>query len=153
MSNPTPYLPGFSHRLCGRRATSEATRLSTQAKTLDGLAALVARFIPAEVFAPTGDQRERIFPPWVTFIAFLGQVLTRGSVCREAVRRVQSWCIANRQSPPDENSSGYCQARKRLTLDSLRAAHEQISGWIQRHTGEAQCWCGRAVKVLDGCGV
>ncbi len=153
MSNPTPYLPGFSHRLCGRRATSEATRLSTQAKTLDGLAALVARFIPAEVFAPTGDQRERIFPPWVTFIAFLGQVLTRGSVCREAVRRVQSWCIANRQAPPDESSSGYCQARKRLSLDSLRAAHEQISGWIQRHTGEAQCWCGRAVKVLDGCGV
>ena len=153
MKHSTPYLPGFSHRLCGRRPASQAQQLGTQAKSLDGLAALVARFIPATLFAPAADQRERIFTPWVTFVAFLGQVLTRGSACREAVRRVQSWRIANRQPPPDENSSGYCQARKRLTLVGLRAAHEQIGGWIQRHTGEAQCWCGRAVKVLDGCGV
>ena len=152
MVNQTPYLPGFSHRLCGRRAAPVASQLGTRAKSLDGLAALVARFIPAEVFAEDG-QRDRIFTPWVTFIAFLGQVLTRGSACREAVRRVQSWCVANRQTPPDENSSAYCQARKRLTLVGLRAAHEEIGRWISRHTGEAHCWCGRAVKVLDGCGI
>lgn len=152
MANQTPYLPGFSHRLCGRRAAPVASQLGTRAKSLDGLAALVARFIPAEVFAEDG-QRDRIFTPWVTFIAFLGQVLTRGSACREAVRRVQSWCVANRQTPPDENSSAYCQARKRLTLVGLRAAHEEIGRWISRHTGEAHCWCGRTVKVLDGCGI
>jgi Transposase DDE domain len=38
-------------------------------------------------------------------------------------------------------------------LQSLRAAHEQIGGWIERHTQEAWRWCGRPVKVLDGCGI
>lgn len=152
MKASTLYLPGFSHRLFGRRAASEASRINAQARSLDGLAALVARFIPAEVFAEDGE-RDRVFTPWVTFIAFLGQALTRGSGCREAVRRVQAWCVANLQTAPDESSSAYCQARKRLTLPSLRSAHEKIGQWIERHTGEAVCWCGRAVKVIDGCGV
>jgi hypothetical protein len=91
MKNPTPYLPGFSHRLCDRRGGNDAARLSMRSDQLDGLAALVARFIPAEVFTPEEGRRERVFTPWVTFIAFFGQVLSRGSACREAVRRVQAW--------------------------------------------------------------
>lgn len=153
MQNSTSYLPGFSHRLCGRRARSEATRLRGQSTALDGLAALVARFVPAEVFAPQAGQRERVFTPWVTFVAFLGQVLSRGSACREAVRRVQAWCVATRQPPPDESTSAYCQARARLSLETLWQAHEQLGGWIERHTREAWRWCGRSVKVLDGCGI
>lgn len=153
MKNLTLYLPGFSHRLCGRRAQTAASRLSGKADTLDGLAALVAQFIPAETFLPTGSQRERVFTPWVTFITFLGQVLARGSSCREAVRRVQAWSVASRRPPPDDNTSGYCQARTRLSLATLQASHEQVSGWIERRTQEAWRWCGRSVKVLDGCGV
>lgn len=153
MQSSASYLPGFSHRLCGRRARSEATRLRGQSTALDGLAALVARFIPAEVFVPLAGQRERVFTPWVTFVAFLGQVLSRGSACREAVRRVQAWCVATKQAVPDESTSAYCQARARLPLESLRAAHEQLGGWIERHTQEAWRWCGRSVKVLDGCGI
>jgi hypothetical protein len=153
MKNPTPYLPGFSHRLCGRRGGNDAARLSMRSDQLDGLAALVARFIPAQVFTPEEGRRERVFTPWVTFIAFFGQVLSRGSACREAVRRVQAWSVAIKRTPPDENTSAYCQARGRLPLQSLRAAHEQIGGWIERHTQEAWRWCGRPVKVLDGCGI
>lgn len=153
MKNLTMYLPGFSHRLGGRRAQSAAGRVGGQAETLDGLAALVARFIPAGLFAPGGEQRERVFTPWVTFVAFLGQVLTRGSACREAVRRVQAWCVAGKRPPPDESTSAYCQARARLSLATLRAAHEELGGWIERRTKEAWRWCGRPVKVLDGCGV
>ena len=85
--NLTLYLPGFSHRLVGRRARSDASGLGGKAEAQDGLAALVARFIPAGTFAPASGQRERVFTPWVTFIAFLGQVLSRGSACREAVRQ------------------------------------------------------------------
>jgi len=152
MRNPTPYLPGFSHRLFGRRSVV-AGRLSREASSLDGLAALVSRFVPAETLAMAVGQRERVFTPWVTFVAFLGQVLTRGSGCREALRRVQAWCLANRQAPPDESTSAYCQARRRLPVDGLRAVHEQINGWIERHTREAWRWCGRSVKLLDGCGL
>jgi hypothetical protein len=149
----TMFLPGFSHRLCGRRAPTAASRVHRQTRRLDGLAALVARFIPVEVFAPSAAQRERVYTPWVTFVSFLGQVLSRGSACREAVRRVQAWCVADNRTPPDENTSAYCQARARLALTTLRAAHEELGGWVERHAQDAWRWCGRAVKVLDGCGL
>ncbi len=145
------YLPGFSHRLYGRRAV--ATSVGTQAQALDGLAALVARFVPVGLFAVREEQRERVFTPWVSFIAFLGQVLTRGSACREAVRRVQAWCVAAQRAVPDDNTSAYCQARARLPLERLRAAHEKLGEWIGARTKEAWRWCGRPVKVLDGCGL
>ena len=147
------YLPGFSHRLGGRRAQPAVSAVDRQADRLDGLAALVARFIPAKIFAPGDGQRERIYTPWVTFVSFLSQVLTRGSACREAVRRVQAWAVAAKRTPPDENTSAYCQARARLPLATLRAAHEQLGGWIERHAKDAWRWCGRPVKVLDGCGL
>jgi hypothetical protein len=152
MKNATAYLPGFSHRLFGRGSLNEVKRLRTQSNALDGLAALVARFVASKDFVQEGD-RERVYTPWVTFIAFLGQVLSRGSACREAVRRIQAWRVASKRSVPSENTSAYCQARNRLPIQSLRAAHEQISQWIERHTQEAWRWCERSVKVLDGCGI
>jgi len=153
MKNLTMYLPGFSHQLYGRRALPMAKAVAGQSAALDGLAALVGRFIPASVFAPGEEQRERVYTPWVTFVAFLGQVLTRGSACREAVRRVQAWRVLGKRTVPNENTSAYCQARARLSADSLTAAHEALGGWIERRTKEAWRWCGRVVKVLDGCGI
>ena len=87
------YLPGFSHRLCGRRRGAQAKAVRAGCDRLNGLAALLSKFIPAAVFDLDQGQRERIYPPWVTFIAFLGQVLTRASTCREAVRKVQAWLL------------------------------------------------------------
>lgn len=113
----------------------------------------MAKFIPLATFAPAAEQRERVYTPWVTFIAFLGQALARGSACRESVRRVQAWCVALKRTPPDENTSAYCQARVRLPLVALQAAHEKLGEWIERHTKEAWQWCGRPVSVLDGCGL
>jgi hypothetical protein len=69
------------------------------------------------------------------------------------VRRVQAWHVAIMRTPPDANTSAYCQARARLAPGTLRAAHEQLGGWIERRTQEAWRWCGRSVKVLDGCGL
>ena len=109
----TYILPGSSHRLCVRRARSQTERLREKAEKLHGLAAVLARFVPRSVFATDEDERDRIFNPWVTFVAFLGQVLTRGSTCREAVRRVQAWRAASKRSIPDDSTSAYCQARCR----------------------------------------
>src|SRR5688572_29594079 len=122
----TMYLPGFSHRLRGGRSAAAASQVQGRASRLDGLAALVARFIPEELFATGAGQRARVYTPWVTFVSFLGQVLSRGSACREAVRRVQAWCVAGKRPAPDESTSAYCQARTRLPLTRLRAAHEEL---------------------------
>jgi hypothetical protein len=148
----TMFLPGFSHQFAGR-SRGATGKVQRRADRLDGLAALVARFIPKEVFTPEEGARERVYTPWVTFVAFLGQVLTRGSACREAVRRVQAWCVAEKRAVPDESSSAYCQARARLEVETLRAAHEELGGWIERHRKDTWRWCERSVKVLDGCGV
>lgn len=145
----TLYLPGFSHRLCGRRAAAPAADLA--AAPLDGLAAVVARFIPATVFAGVGE-RQRVFTAWVTFCAFLGQVLQRGASCREAVRRVQAWRLADGLAAPDDSSAAYCQARARLPLACLRTAHERLVQWLAGKAEPAQRWQGREVKVIDGCG-
>jgi hypothetical protein len=125
--------------------------LAKETSALDGLAALVSRFIPAEIFEPEDGQRRRVFPPWVTFIAFLGQVLSRGSSCRETVRRVQAWATASRKPVPDDNTSAYCQARSRLAVGTLREAHEALGLWFDKHQGEL--WCGRSVKIFDGTGL
>jgi hypothetical protein len=124
-------------------------KLQRKARNLDGLARLVSGFIPPEIFA---GERERVYSPWVTFVAFLGQVLTRGSACRESVRRVQSWCVADRLPLPDESTSAYCQARARLDLAQVKEAHEHIMQWFEERRAPAN-WCGRPVRVLDGCGV
>jgi len=149
MIGKTLYLPGFSHLLNGSRP--QAQRLAKETSALGGLAALVSRFIPPEIFEPEEGQRRRVYTPWVTFIAFLGQVLSRGSACRETVRRVQAWASVSRKPVPDENTSAYCQARSRLDIDTLRAGHEELGGWFEKHKGEL--WCGRSVKVVDGTGL
>ena len=137
---------GAAERAEGR-VTGE--RLRKKAKNLDGLARLVGGFIPPEIFA---GERDRVYSPWVTFVAFLGQVLTRESACRNAVRQVQAWCLAERRPVPDENTSGYCQARARLDLDQLKEAHEHLIQWFAG-SGAPASWLGRQVRVLDGCGV
>jgi hypothetical protein len=137
--------------LAVKSAAQETRTLGQAATTLDGLAEVAARFLPAELFDPEGGQRERLFPPWVTFIAFLSQVLTRGASCREALRAAQAWALASGRPVPDENTSAYCQARARLSLETLAAAHEQLGEWFAANGPDN--WCGRAVKVIDGTGV
>lgn len=149
MIGKTLFLSGFSHLLNGSRP--QAQKLAKETNALDGLAALVSRFIPPEIFDPEDGQRRRVFAPWVTFIAFLGQVLSRGSSCRETVRRVQAWATASRRPVPDENTSAYCQARSRLKVATLQDAHEELGKWFDKHEGDR--WCGRTVKVIDGTGV
>jgi hypothetical protein len=149
MIGKTLYLPGFSHLLSGSRP--QAQRLARETSALDGLAALVGRFIAPEIFEVEEGRRRRVYTPWVTFVAFLGQVLSRGSACRETVRRVQAWASASRKPVPDENTIAYCQARSRLAIDTLTEGHEELGGWFEKHKGDL--WCGRSVKVIDGTGL
>jgi len=70
---------------------------------------------------PTGSTgRQRTYPLPLTFWAFLSQVLSPGSSCREIVRKVQAW-YAPQAKTPDSGTSAYCQARRRLPLACLMA--------------------------------
>lgn len=150
----TLYLNGFSSRLFGRRAESEASRLRAKARRLDGLAAVVARFVPPDIFAKSADGRDRVFTPWVTFCTFLGQVLRHGSSCQDAVRRVQAMYLnQDAKITVDDSTGGYCQARMRLPLDMLQKAFTRLAQWCATRPRKADLWQGRVVKIMDGCGL
>lgn len=146
----TLFLPGFSNRLMGSRVRGIAGQL-TQG-SLDGLATVTARFIPERWFAEVGKRR-RTYTPFVTFCAFLGQVLQRDGSCREAVRRVQAWCHALALPEPDDSTSAYCQARVRLGVECLQRVHELPVQKLSRRITPTDLWQGKVVKVIDGCGI
>ena len=153
MTNKTMYLPGFSGLMRRSRARDAAREVMREAESIDGLAALVARFIPTELFKTKRGTRNRMFTAMVTFTAFLGQVMRRGSSCREAVRQVQSWFIASGQEAPTGNTSAYCQARNRIDLDLIGKAFHHLCTWFEEQTKPADLWYGRNVKVVDGSGI
>ena len=153
MYNRTMYLPGFSNLMRPSRAKAKAAQVMAQASSIDGLAALVARFVPTELFKTAEGQRNRLFTSMVTFTAFLGQVMERGSSCREAVRRVQTWFLASSQTAPDDSTSAYCQARRRLDLALLDKVFQRLCAWFEAETKRCDLWLGRTVKILDGTGI
>ena len=104
------YLPGISHRLNGRRPRKPAKTLTQSAEDLSGFGAFGGRFFPARLLATTKGSRDRMFPMVVIFWAFLSQVLTHNSSCRDAVRRVQALRAKARKTVPSEDTSAYCQA-------------------------------------------
>lgn len=127
-------------------------RVRTAADSINGLAALFARFFGSDLSAArTGrGSRERSFGRVAVFWAFLGQALTRGSSCRWAVERLQAEALARGRRRPNDSTSGYCQARAALSLGWLQVLFARLGHWFAprvRHT-----WFGRTVRVIDGTG-
>jgi hypothetical protein len=71
------------------------------------LARVVNRFVPQSTFNGI-SKRKRVYTPWVTFCARLGQVLERGASCRDAVRKVQAWHLEiGSRCTVDDSTGGY----------------------------------------------
>jgi len=94
--------------------------------------------------------RVRLFPPVRMFWLFLGQVLSSDGSCRETLRKFQAWLSHQGSEESSASNSGYCQARKRLNRDAVRAAHEQVVKKINVRSSGLGLWLGRVVKVFDG---
>lgn len=161
MTNATPFFPGFHRLLFGRAQRSAQQQLRIQAEALDQatlsqLGKVCTPWVPAGLLKPTvrGDHsRRRFFPQGLTFWAFLSQVLSPESPCRETLRKVQAWYTVRRQPRPGSGTAAYCRARARLALDTLRGIHRHTADELQRRVSGEQLWCGRRVKVVDGTGV
>ena len=148
------YLNGFSHHLCGSAPRSRASSLENASNNLGGLCRLAGRFFPAKLLAGPPNSRERLFPTLVVFWAFLAQVLTRNASCRAALSSVQAWASAKGKTVPSNNTGGYCQARDRLGLATLRAVFKAVGDWIDaRCEGQLPSLGGRVVRVIDGTGI
>ena len=161
MKNTTPFFPGLHRMLFGRTRRSPQQQLQGQAlalkqATLCQLGEVCAPWVPARLLKPPArgaHSRRRLFPQGLTFWAFLSQVLSPESPCRETVRKVQAWYISHRQSRPGSGTAAYCRARSRLSHDTLLDIHRHTAVELQRRVTREQLWCGRRVKVVDGTGV
>jgi hypothetical protein len=157
MSSSTPVFRAFGPLLFGRPARGALKKLA-RLNSLQGLYELFGHLIPEARLAAseTGpNSRERIFTPQVTFWAFVAQILSPGSSCREIVRRVETWW---QEIAPGETMSGstsaYCQARARLDPAALELIAGHLSWSLERNVLNAERWLGgRAVKIVDGTGL
>jgi len=154
MRNRTPFFKAFGPLLFGRagkKAVEEVGRIDT----LEQLYGLFGDLIPNKMLAPVEKgvgSRSRDLPPKVTFWAFVAQVMTPGTSCREVVRKVEAWWRWTQKGRSGSlSASAYCQARARLAPELLRLIAGQISWTLERNTLKREQWLkGRIVKIVDG---
>jgi len=142
----TPFFPAFRARLApmGRRVHQ------LRQQSLCHLELLLAPFLPPGLLAQADEgpnSRDRVFSVRRTFFGFLYQALKPKTCCREIVRQIQALLALHDQGPVDEGTSAYCQARKRLPLDTLCRVRVGVAA-----AGEklAELWQGLRPKVIDG---
>ena len=150
----TPFFSALFPLLFGRPPCRELKNLQTQALGTDSISELrkaLGQFVPDALLGRhTQRGRDRLFTPLVTFWAFLSQVLSPQSACRDAVRKAQAWWSLGRRLPVSTNTSAYCQARSRLSEQTLLAIHRQTAQRLECNVPTDSLWLGRRVKVVDG---
>jgi hypothetical protein len=158
MSSSTPFFKAFGPLLFGR-AARRGLRKIERVNSLQELYELFGHLIP-ERFLGTSEaganSRDRIFTAQVTFWAFVAQILSPGSSCREMVRRVEAWgCrTASGKGPLSASSSAYCQARARLDPEALEMVNGHLCWSLERNVLNGERWlAGRPVKIVDGTGL
>ena len=145
----TPFFPSWRARLAplGRRVQH------LRQQSLVPLDLLLGPLLPPELLSQSqagANSRERVFSVRRTFFGFLYQVLNPDCPCREIVRQIQALFALQDQGPVDENTSAYCQARKRLPLDRLCRVRVGVAAAGEKM---APRWHGLRPKVIDGTSV
>jgi len=120
--------------------------------------AQVVRVLAKTAYSPKRFY-ERLFTPLVTVWCLVFQRLNEDHTCDAVVSHVGSGAVDHlddRHSEPpskrmqSENTSGFCQARKRLPLDVLKGVLSYAARFIQGMAGEKAYWLGHPVSLLDG---
>lgn len=98
------------------------------------------------------NSRHRLYFPKLTFLSFLDQILNPDCSCRQAVRQIMAYY--QKQPDPkrlDKDTSAYCQARARWSLDELVDIRRHLSARTHR-PGLALPLppMAGALKVVDG---
>lgn len=161
MRNKQQYLPGMNHVLCGRPpktslAQMEAKIRSYRESSLSELMSVFGAWIPFARLHPKQEKansRCRDYSLAITFWAFLWQVLTPQTPCREVVRKVQSFCSELKRKIPSSSNVAYCKARSRLAAKDIEAVHCSVLDRVLGRVCKDQRWLGRTVKVVDGTGI
>jgi hypothetical protein len=142
----TPFFPAWRSRLAAL-----AHRVHTlRQQSLCHLELLLAPFLPPGLLAQADEgpnSRERVYSVRRTVFGFLYQVLKPDTSCREIVRQIQALFALHGRGQVDEGTGAYCQARKRLPLDTLCRLRVGAAAAGEKM---AELWRGLRPKVIDG---
>lgn len=158
MPSSTPFFKAFGPLLFGRPARA-AVRQAARLDSFAELYELFGHLFPERLLEASEaglNSRERVFSARVTFWAFVAQILSPGSSCREIVRRVDAWW---QQTTREEvclsgSTSAYCQARARLQPEALELISRHLCWSLEANVLRDERWlAGRPVKIVDGTGL
>lgn len=153
----TPFFKEFGSLLFGHergRLRSVARKAQSLDDLYGALGSLVdERLLAAPVEGPGSRTRKLSLP--VTFWAFVSQVMSPGTSCRDAVRRIEAWWRWEKwREARTVTDEAYCKARMRLPLAGLEAILRHLAARLEANVlGEEQLVKGRTVKVVDGSSV
>ena len=156
MRSSTPFFAALGPLLFGRPPRSFRAAVRTHLLAADSLSQLRTAFgsmIPDALLCPASEgagSRERLFSPRITFWAFLAQVLSPNSACRDAVRKVQAWWMLRHRIEISPQTSAYCQARARLSDQCLKSIHAHLADRLEANVPSKSRWFSRQVKIIDG---
>ncbi len=153
----TPFFSGFHKILFGRRPSKLAQQRDLLGSSaLDELCSVFGSFLPGDVLkidesakGKGTNSREAIFTPTVVFWAFLSQVLSPGSSCRQALTKVQIWCARLKCKSPVSDTSAYCKARHRLQVDDLKRIHRHSAKQLEANAPREGLWKGFRALLVD----
>ena len=154
MKNRTPFLTGFGPLLFGKAPVSALARLA-KLQSMEDLYSAFAYLFDEKSWdwsSPEAQTRDRQLPGCVTFWAFVSQILTPGSSCREVVRKLDAWWRWGQgKARQTVTASAYCQARQRLNLSTLEHIGQGLSIKIESRVPSSDQWINqRSVKIIDG---
>lgn len=146
------YLPGFSHGF-GRHPKAAQKRFADKAKALresvpGEIAKWFSSILPAEAFPEVRGRRNRVFDTLSTFWINLDQILNSGSL-RWGNRLMQ---VTRHQLGKDlisTNTSAYCRARKRMSLEWIKAVHRRVIAKNVKASGRVLIVDGTSVQLPD----
>jgi len=149
----TPFFPAWRAQLaaCGQRAAQQVRQAS-----LAQLEHFLQDVLPPELLAQEDqglNSRNRIFNLCLTAQCFLWQALNPHSACREVVRQVQALFRLLGRGAVDEDTSAYCQGRKRLPKKRLEQMVSASAQCVEQRAGSGGQLQGRPIKVVDGSSV
>ena len=157
MRNTTPFFQAFGPLLFGRAPKSPLAAVPGKIQSFSSLSELMSAcgsFIPQTLLEPLSEgdhSRQRQYSLPVTFWAFLAQVLSPATSCREIVRRVQAWHASVDSGVELSSETGaYCMARAKVQEYTLAIIHRQLAERCERAVPCHALWRGRSVKIVDG---
>ena len=97
--------------------------------------------------------RHRTYPPLKTLSLFVGQVLSGGRACQDAVVRHLCDRVSAGVPPASLNTAAYCEARQRLPVALASDLSQLLSVRLEVLAPKEWRWQGHSVKLFDGTSV